>query len=284
MIVTKTLAREIVHGRKTEARIPIRTSPDGVVRPCPYRPSPPNSPPRTYTVQTRTGGPEIARIEVLSNARARLADLTYPDVRAEGFRTTAAFADAWMTTHDAAWPPRQTCARCDGDGNVDCADCWTTTPTGPYRAHPLDAHPCPLCDGTGETLAPIDDDLVLARFTDRHHDQRVWIVRFRLLDAPRLLASDSSHGYTTRARDALPDEPEAVDDATLEHFARDAAERRAGEPGRRAEHARRLMRANQERTKRLLAADPAAVLALEEARAARLAAIEQHADDGRNAA
>lgn len=46
---------------------------------------------------------------------------------------------------------------------------------------------------------------------------RAWLLRIAVdsAAAPRLLHRDSTHGYTTRVHDALPDEPEAVDDVRL---------------------------------------------------------------------
>jgi hypothetical protein len=45
----------------------------------------------------------------------------------------------------------------------------------------------------------------------------VWVITFALfVDAPRFLHVDSSRGYTSNNRDALPDEPEAVDTETQE--------------------------------------------------------------------
>jgi hypothetical protein len=48
-------------------------------------------------------------------------------------------------------------------------------------------------------------------------DVEVWVITFALFfDAPRFLHVNSSRGYTSNARDALPDEPEAVDAETQE--------------------------------------------------------------------
>jgi hypothetical protein len=54
--------------------------------------------------------------------------------------------------------------------------------------------------------------------------RRVWKptslgVSILTADEPRLLAAQSQRGYTTEPWEALPDEPEAIDNATLEDFA-----------------------------------------------------------------
>lgn len=47
-------------------------------------------------------------------------------------------------------------------------------------------------------------------------EQFVWAISFRLFgDPPNFLHVDSSHGYTSNHRDALPDEPEAVHGSEL---------------------------------------------------------------------
>jgi hypothetical protein len=106
----------------------------------------------------------------------------------------------------------------------------------------------------------------------------VWAIRFELDTSHRLrllapsaqaMTKESAcdaddHGYTHDPRRALRDEPEAVDAATLEHYAADAHERFAGQPGRRAEHAKRQVRTQGERAKRLAAAGVDVAPALEQ--------------------
>jgi hypothetical protein len=85
---------------------------------------------------------------------------------------------------------------------------------------------------TDIALGELDDDLARALgqrdiyalqaewYNDGHQWDpagRAWLVRIALdaAAAPRLLHRDSTHGYTSRVHDALPDEPEAVDDVRL---------------------------------------------------------------------
>lgn len=68
------------------------------------------------------------------------------------------------------------------------------------------------------------DEEALERFHQRHGRAEVWAIRF-VLDptaSPRLLHRHSERGYTASPRDALPDEPEAVD-----HWAQVAITREA---------------------------------------------------------
>lgn len=78
------------------------------------------------------------------------------------------------------------------------------------------------------------------------HDQQVWAIAFRLVDDPlRLLHRDSSHGYTHDDRQALDEEPEAIDERAqeeitiasrarfAEHQKRDRAEEMARRDARR---------------------------------------------------
>lgn len=76
-----------------------------------------------------------------------------------------------------------------------------------------------------------------------------WVLNFKVHhDEPRLLAADSSKGYTDKPYLALSEEPEAVDEATLNGF-RERAERRhdktVKERQRVAQQARELLSAEE---------------------------------------
>jgi hypothetical protein len=212
VIFTKELGRLAAEGRKTQTRRPVRTTAEGVVRPCPWVPG------RDYSIE-RPGGAQAhdVRIEVLNVQRGLLGDITLREVRAEGHRTTAAFADDWMRSHDRGWPPVENCEVCDGAGDQDCDDCfrYDAATDGLVGTHPPGCTTCGRCEGTGEQLAAVDDDLVLERF-ERHRHALVWIVSFRRSQAPRLLTpaarpAGSVHGYTSNPRNAMRDEPEVMD-------------------------------------------------------------------------
>lgn len=71
------------------------------------------------------------------------------------------------------------------------------------------------------------DPEVLDRFETRFGDQEVWVLRF-ILDPtaePRMLHRLSERGYTSSPRDAVPDEPEAVEAALQERFTHQAHQR-----------------------------------------------------------
>src|SRR5690606_25149446 len=134
--------------------------------------------------------------------------IDFAAARREGFKTTVAFKDYWLSLHDSSWPPVEPCHACDGDGTTDCPDCWEQRPTGPYRVHPLDAHPCGRCDGTGEQLAPIDDEDVEQRFAEHHADTLVWVIRFELTEDVRFLA----HPIPGRQGDYTRNPARSIDD------------------------------------------------------------------------
>jgi hypothetical protein len=281
VIFDRSLARLVLDGSKTQTRRPVKRS-DGLIVACSYKPG------RDYAVQRRRAGrlEQIARIEVQAVEQQRLGTITFAQVRAEGFRTTVEFADHYMLMHDRSWPPTEPCAIC-----------------GPFD---IDEDTCPACQmvgGHGRVPTVTTDEDVMGRFHERHGDRLVWAITFEMRGEPRFLAPsgdgsglryrklptgrltvadqaddlDTDLGYATNPGRAMRDEPEAVDTATLARFTADAADRRAGEPGRRAEHARRLMRANQERVKRLLAAeaDPSELLAVLEQTDQHLRLLEE---------
>lgn len=97
-----------------------------------------------------------------------------------------------------------------------------------------------------EALEHATDPEVLDRFTARFAGHEVWVLTFELDDsaAPRLLHRHSERGYTSSPRDAVEEEPEAIDEA-IQHRITQQAHQRDEE---------RLM-AQQEEARRRLSAD-----------------------------
>ena len=116
----------------------------------------------------------------------------------------------------------------------------------------------------------------LPRFPDLHVEVPVWLVRFEL-DAshrPRLLAARSQHGYTADPREALPEEPEAIDRATLDHYAKEARDADADRESKRHERWEKMSAAE-----KVSALEGAAAEGLDVHRA--LARVHQAADAAR---
>jgi uncharacterized protein YhfF len=193
MIFQPHLARLIVDGKKVQTRRPVKPSDDQNQ----YRAG------KRRAVQKGRGKPAEFHILLTDVRRETLGDITLEDAIAEGFRTRAEFASYWMTLHDPKhWPPTHDviCPHCDPDENVIWDQDLKT-----FIA-------CPHCDlGTITVPAEVSDDIILDRFTARHGHKRVWVLSFILdpQERPRLLARGG--GYTTMSKQALFDEPEAVD-------------------------------------------------------------------------
>lgn len=79
----------------------------------------------------------------------------------------------------------------------------------------------------GYPLHAANDEDVMDRIRSHHVHRDVWVVGFRLDPSapPRLLHRQSERGYTTTPREAVPDEPEAVDAFTQARITRAANER-----------------------------------------------------------
>lgn len=78
-----------------------------------------------------------------------------------------------------------------------------------------------------QALELATDIEVLDRLETRFGSQEVWVLTF-ILDPtaePRLLHRHSERGYTSSPRDAVPDEPEAVDAAYQDRFTHQAHDR-----------------------------------------------------------
>lgn len=212
MIFHPESARLIMRGRKTVARRPVKQG----ERRCWIRPG------HSYAVQPGLGREMIGRIAVTDVQLDRLGNISFDEVRAEGFRTTDEFKISWVRQHDKAWVARQERTIVDSlvDGDVlECED--------------------------GRALV---DQKTLARFDMRHADRMVWVIRFELdrshrarllAPAARAARDGDEHGYTENPRRALRDEPEAVDAQVLNEYVADARAREAGQSGRREELLRR---------------------------------------------
>lgn len=276
MIFGSPLDNMVLSGTKTMTRRKVKPGRiSGTVAPCTYHPD------RHYAVQRHRGGLEVARITILEVRREPVGEISHPDARLEGFLSTAHFADYWMRLHDSGWPPSTRCPDCD-------AEDWN-----PGIDH------CATCEDNRRIYRDVDADEVLDRFQNRHAEKEVWAIRFELRDPPHLLAqtgtspryrqlpsgrveyvadaheAESDLGYTTRERDALPDEPEAIPPQLLQHYTNDAEERFEGLPGRRNDQTRKRIRALHERVRRLTSAGIDARLTdMDPA----LTTIEQHLD------
>lgn len=136
---------------------------------------------QSYAVQPGRGRAARGRV-LVTDVRAELAgDVTFDAARAEGFRTRDEWRCAWVRRHDARW-----CAQLSA-----------------YSAE-------------GDLVAEPGDEVLLERFAERHADRPVWAITFRVdtSHVPRLPHRQSERGYTSNPRDAMVDEPEAVDAAT----------------------------------------------------------------------
>lgn len=234
MIFAKPFDRLVLEARKTQTRRPVKRTPDGTTLPCRWKVG------HDYAIERPTGVPTDARIQITAVRDELLGNIDYAGIRAEGHKTRAAFADAWMVQHDRDWPPIEPCHRCDGAGDQDCDHCYERDPaTGEIVGdHPPGCTACPACRGTGEQLVDVGDADVLDRFDHTHACTLVWVVTFELADVGRYLTpaarpAGSVLGYTTNLRNAMPDEPEVIDGFTLRRFADDAHERHTSNPARR---------------------------------------------------
>lgn len=204
MIFTKREASLIRRGKQTSVLAPARKD-DLTGR---YRPPSRFRVGTDIAVQPGAGLDEVCRVLVSGITLRKLGDLDFLAARSLGFRTQAEMAADWMDRHDDRWPllEEDICPVCDGHTTVD-------------------GEPCPGdCDEVGIVMVPASllDEQVLDIFRSKHGHKPVWLVTFELpAELPRFLANHSERGYTTRTFDALPGEAEAVDDATLERFARE---------------------------------------------------------------
>lgn len=205
MILRPDLARAILRGKKTQARLPIKpyappASPyvqrrngtkkrrplkhtdthDGItVLACSYKPG------GTYSIQP--GGHEaIGRLLITDVTSQQLGDITLKDAIAEGHRTTLDFKTAWLATRDRTWHQRLS-----------------------------DQHPDEL-----------PEQLLLDRYHAHHAQKHAWVLTFTIdtTDHRRLLRAQMGtlDDYTENPTDAAQGEPEALHPTDLHHITKAA--------------------------------------------------------------
>ena len=251
------LVRKVLAGQKTEARVPVRRGGFGE-RCCPYRVG------HDYPVQRDAAGEAEARILVHAIDLAKLRDVTDADARAEGFRTRADFFTHWRRLYlrGAAAARRDLLVRLAAANHpVPKGALHPGLPESVLRTRLRALHDLGLAgladDGWIITIAGrkrLADPL-----SDIDLDQEVWVVRFEL-DRRRLLVPATSRrrgvgDYTNDPREAMPDEPEAVDPAELGRYADEArnrdAQRRRDQDARVLEAEHRLLTRRVESYERL---------------------------------
>lgn len=123
---------------------------------------------RTYAVQPGRGKPSDGTRVLITDVRTELlGEISFDDARAEGFRTTDDFKRYWVRLHDEAWLERQAQA-----ADVPAAD--------------------------------LDDELLDARFLERHAELLVWVIAFELsVDEVLYLHRHTAGGYTTNPAEAM---------------------------------------------------------------------------------
>jgi uncharacterized protein YhfF len=183
VIFRPELARQIRQGRKTQTRRPVKPG-----EPCRYREG------KSYAVQPGRGQTATCRIHITSVRLETAGEIAFTDARAEGFTTTDDFKTYWVAIHDKAW---------------------------------LDHETRMLEDAENDDGVILDRELWLTRrsldmFDQRHADKPVWVITFHLHhdEQIRLLALRSDELYVTNAAQALPGEPEAVDEHTQREITR----------------------------------------------------------------
>ena len=90
MILPPPLARAALAGRKTQTRRPVKPG----EKHCRYRPG------HHYAIQPGPGRPATGRVEIVRVEQQALGDVAFADAKAEGFRTTVDFFDAWPYAAD----------------------------------------------------------------------------------------------------------------------------------------------------------------------------------------
>jgi len=182
-------AHDILAGRKTQMRVPIR-DPQTVTRKNgttyqtqPFQPTLGD----VISVRVRRRTDEETdddlhrcNIVVVGYERQHLGRITFTEARAEGWRTTAEFKAGWVKQHDRQWDAKHT----------------------------------------------NDPDLTqyVERFDQRWAHTPVWAITFEVDRSAqaRLMHKRSEYGYTDNPANAVDSEPEAVDRATQVRLTKEA--------------------------------------------------------------
>lgn len=106
MILPPNVITKILAGRKTQHRIPV-IEPREITRKnkttytsSPFRPQTG----KVYALTTRTDDDQPPNHMLVTNVTTQqLGQITYPDVLAEGLKTTDQFKHAWVRDHDRNW-------------------------------------------------------------------------------------------------------------------------------------------------------------------------------------
>lgn len=199
-------------------------------------------------VQPGRGQLAVAHITINAITHERLGDITDQAAVAEGFKDRDQFIRAWVGLHDKPW------ARFTDEllellpalpGHL-ALDLKTGEQTITRRLRYLEAAGAVTRGELTGRWAPADDAHHLARqhrFTERHAQHPVWVVTFDLVTDPALLlaarppraiareddlkdlelaSTPENRGYTLSPYQAVPDEPEVIDDLTAKRFEKDA--------------------------------------------------------------
>ena len=202
-------------------------------------------------VQPGRGQLAVGHITIQTISYERLGDITDHAAVAEGFKDRDQFIRAWVGLHDKAWARftdellDHLPARSEQLGRL-ARDLKVGPRTLERRlryllsagaAH-IDAH-----TGEWDRCEHGEHEARRYRFEDRHAHRPVWVVTFDLVTDPALLlaarppraiakehdlkdlelaSSPENRGYTLSPYQAVPDEPEVIDDLTAKRFEKDA--------------------------------------------------------------
>jgi hypothetical protein len=208
MILRPDLARAILRGKKTQARLPIKphkppaspyiqrrngtkkrrplkhttTHNQTAVLACSYQPG------RTYAVQTGRHHQPIGRLLITDITTQALGDITLRDAIAEGHRTTHDFKTHWLATRDTNWYQRT------------------------QAKHPEDDE--------------IPEHLIQDRYQTHHAHKHAWVLTITPdnTDHNHLLRAQMGtlDDYTENPTDAAQGEPEALNPTDLHHITKAA--------------------------------------------------------------
>lgn len=170
MILSRPLIRAVQRGTKTQR--------------CQAR-QPALKPGKSVAVRPKDAPGDGTRIRILNVEPLLLGDISFEDARAEGYRTTDDFKEAWVRENDKAW-----------------VAAWEETDPTDQDAHEL-----------------------RGRFICRWADRTVWAIRFELDPTlTPVLISAGWPDYTTSPHLAMTGEPEALNAADHKIYVQDRAD------------------------------------------------------------